>query len=278
MKLRSWRGVNRSIGSARPILRLRAGALCVLVGSRLLDVRLEAQSVVLPVIRVQPRCLFVPPAHSASFSVLATNPAWVQVPVSSGDWSGSTNIVMTGQDFGTMEVDYSFYNIPDTLRVYYDDVRIFDSGLVSGSGTFWINYGPGKSTTLTIVIDEGGNPSPDTLWNYQASFSIGLTYQWQKDGVQLPAGTNATYFIPSAELPDAGLYSVIVSNQFGTVTSDSALLSLEPALQLRIVLTPTNTVVLAWPAPSASFVLQQTDTVDLGNWETVPDTPVVVGS
>jgi hypothetical protein len=210
---------------------------------------------------------------------MATNPAWVQIGESSGDWNGATNIIKTGQTSGTIEIDYSFYSIPDTLHVYYDDVRIFDSGWVSNSGTFWLNYGPGTGTDVIIVMDEGGNPSTDTLWDYQASYTIPLSYQWQKDGVTVPSATNSTLVISSAHMPDTGVYAVVVSNQFGTVTSDSAVLSLEPAPQLRIVLTSTNTVVLAWPNSAASsFVLQQTDTVDSGNWMPVPDTPDIVNN
>jgi hypothetical protein len=239
---------------------------------------LEAQTVELPLINAQPQCQFVAPAEPATFSVMATNPAWVQIGESSGDWNGATNIIRTGQTSGTVEIDYNFYSLPDTLHVYYDDVKIFDSGLISNSGSFWLNYGPGNDTDLIIVMDEGGNPSMDTLWNYQASYSIALTYQWQKNGINLPAATNATFFIPSTHPPDTGVYSVVVSNQFGTVTSDSALLSFEPAPQLRIVLTPTNTVVLTWPSSASSFVLQQTDTVDSGNWLQVSDTPAVVNN
>lgn len=53
-----------------------------------------------------------------------------------------------------------------------------------------------------------------------------LNFQWQKDGQDINGATSATYTIPSFSLDDEGTYSVTVSNEMGTVTSDNANLSL----------------------------------------------------
>src|SRR5438128_2140373 len=47
---------------------------------------------------------------------------------------------------------------------------------------------------------------------------------------------------------------------------------------LRIVLTTTNTVVVAWPAPSTGFSLQQNPLLGNPSWTGVTNVPVVVGS
>ncbi len=47
---------------------------------------------------------------------------------------------------------------------------------------------------------------------------------------------------------------------------------------LRVVLTTTNTVVVAWPAPSTGFSLQQNAALVTTNWATVTNVPAVVGS
>ena len=52
------------------------------------------------------------------------------------------------------------------MTVFYQGAKIFDSTLISGSGTFNINYGPGTSTNLTIIMNEFTNPAPTTAWNY----------------------------------------------------------------------------------------------------------------
>ena len=86
-----------------------------------------------------------------------------------GNWEANTNLIDTGQNQGTLLVDYDFYTIPDALSVYYDGALIFNSGLVSGAGQFRVNFGPGTSTDLLIVMNEGNNADTNTLWTYTAS-------------------------------------------------------------------------------------------------------------
>jgi alpha-tubulin suppressor-like RCC1 family protein len=50
-----------------------------------------------------------------------------------------------------------------------------------------------------------------------AGFS--LSYQWRRDGLDIPGATNATYTLPFALINQAGNYTVVVSNIAGTVTS-----------------------------------------------------------
>ncbi len=49
------------------------------------------------------------------------------------------------------------------------------------------------------------------------------------------------------------------------------------APRLRIFLTTTNTAVVAWPAPSTGFVLQQNSVIGTVNWSNVLTSPIVVG-
>ena len=68
------------------------------------------------------------------------------------------------------------------MRIYYGGTRIFDSGLISGGGTFAVTFGPGNSTNLDIVMNEPGtNPSTNTTdqWNYSATvITEETTYVW----------------------------------------------------------------------------------------------------
>ena len=47
---------------------------------------------------------------------------------------------------------------------------------------------------------------------------------------------------------------------------------------LRIFMTGTNTAVVAWPAPSTGFVLQQNSNLVSTVWSGVTNVPIVVGS
>jgi hypothetical protein len=59
-----------------------------------------------------------------------------------------------------------------------------------------------------------------------ASGTAPLSYQWRKNGVALPVvGTVNALTLLSAQLSDAGTYSVVVTNQYGAVTSAPAVLT-----------------------------------------------------
>ncbi len=60
--------------------------------------------------------------------------------------------------------------------------------------------------------------SPATL-SVTAGGTAPLRYQWRLNGTNLPAATNAALTFFSAQLPDSGNYSVLITNIAGSVTS-----------------------------------------------------------
>ena len=71
----------------------------------------------------------------------------------------------------------------------------------------------GKSTSLSVV----------------AYGSAPMSYQWQKNDVDIDGDTSSTYRINSFAESNAGSYSCTVSNVFGTATSDAAILTTNAA-------------------------------------------------
>src|SRR5436305_930050 len=79
--------------------------------------------------------------------------------------------------------------------------------------------------------------------------------------------------------PDAGHMSGGVYSIDGGFWGIIAAIQLPGAPLLRIYKTPTNAVVVAWPAPSTGFSLQQNPVVNNApGWTSVTNVPVVVGS
>ena len=77
----------------------------------------------------------------------------------------------------------------------------------------------GQTATFSVVV---GGAAP-------------LSYQWLKNGVNIPGATSASYTTPVATSPDDGsTYKVIVSNSVGAVTSNSATLTVYAAGSLPI--------------------------------------------
>jgi hypothetical protein len=65
-----------------------------------------------------------------------------------------------------------------------------------------------EASPLVLVVEPGG--------------SAPLELQWRRNGVPLPGETGTTFARPAAILADSGDYDVVVSNPFGSVTSDVA--------------------------------------------------------
>jgi Concanavalin A-like lectin/glucanases superfamily/Immunoglobulin domain/Immunoglobulin I-set domain len=68
-----------------------------------------------------------------------------------------------------------------------------------------------------------------------------LGYQWKRSGTNFPGGTTPSLNFSSAKTTDSGVYSVVVSNRYGTITSSNATLTvITPPL---ITSQPTNLTV-----------------------------------
>ena len=83
---------------------------------------------------------------------------------------------------GTLTVNYNMFLQGDDLQVYYGDtnvangtgVLIYDTGLVSGTNSFTIPFGPINGVTtniLTIVMDQGITPSGNR-WSYNGTVTV----------------------------------------------------------------------------------------------------------
>ena len=68
-----------------------------------------------------------------------------------------------------------------------------------------------------------------------ATFSVGVTgtaplsYQWQKNGINILGATNSSYTTPATALADSGAtFRCTVANAYGTATSNTAVLTVNP--------------------------------------------------
>jgi len=85
----------------------------------------------------------------------------------------------------------------------------------------------GQSATLSVTAR--GSPT--------------LTYQWQRNGTNIPSATGASYITPPTTFADNGsVFTVKVSNSVGTVTSDSAVLAIGSSPLLVPTITNVVTV------------------------------------
>ncbi len=131
------------------------------------------------------------------------------------------NRVYAPENLAILE-DFSGYKFP---------TRISEHCMTSGAVTSPVI----SSQPQNVVVSAGQS----------ARFSVtasggGLSYQWRKNGGDVPANGNAaSYSIASAQAADAGSYHVVVSNSLGSVASVAASLTVNPAA-VQISVSPAN--------------------------------------
>ena len=81
--------------------------------------------------------------------------------------------------------------------------------------------------TATFTATATGNPAP--------------TYQWKKDGVDIPTATNASYTTAATISGDNGAsFTVVATNSVSTVTSNAAILTVVTPIAPAITSQPQN--------------------------------------
>ncbi len=107
---------------------------------------------------------------------------------------------------------------PDELTTgwFLDRVAVYTCPVVAGAPTISAQPLPqltGPGSTANFSVTATSSP-PGTL-----------RYQWLRNGVPIPGATSSTLAVTNVQVTSQGYYSVIVSNDVGTATSDGALLT-----------------------------------------------------
>ncbi|HKI06636.1 MAG TPA: PA14 domain-containing protein [Thermoanaerobaculia bacterium] len=112
------------------------------------------------------------------------------------------------------------------------DLIVTDDGslyyLARGAGAVYrVRYTASQAPSITTQPADrtvaAGQPATFTVG---ASGTAPLQYQWRRNGANIAGATAASYILPSAALSDNGaVFDVVVTNNFGTATSNAATLT-----------------------------------------------------
>ena len=184
-----------------------------------------------PSITSQPQPATVTISNNASFSVTATGTALLHY-----QWYfNSTNIS------GATSSSLTISNVVQTNLGLYSVVVTNALGSATSSNAMLSMYPYIYQPFTGVITDWGQNP---TL-SVQALGTGPLSYQWFDNGVAVQNATNQTLTLTSIQFTNAGLYSVVVSDSFGSVTNAPAQVVVDPAgvsLGLYPGITVTGTV------------------------------------
>jgi len=172
-----------------------------------------------PKITTQPANQAVTTGQTATFSVVATGtpaPAY-QWRKNSANISGATS---------------PSYTTPATTSgdngAKFDVVVSNSAGTVtSAAATLTVNTPTASAPKVTTQPgSQTVNVGQAATFTVVASGSATLSYQWQKNAVNISGASSSTYITPATVAGDTGAtFDVVVSNSAGTVTSNNATLT-----------------------------------------------------
>lgn len=160
-----------------------------------------------------------------------------------------------------------------TLRL--SNVQPADSGaydvVVSNEG------GSATSNRVTLTVVTGPVPPPPSITSQPrdttatarqpASLSViatgaALSYQWFRNGIIVSGATSASLHFPNAQITDAGIYTVAVTNTNGSILSNPARLAVVSAMRLSEVTPRHNATAVCTDTPLS---LRLSEPVRLGS-------------
>lgn len=162
----------------------------------------------------------------------------------------------------TVSVFASGVGQPLDLKVAPDGTLYY---LARTSGALYaVKYSPDQlpqivQQPVSVSVPSGQSAS----FSIQASGTGTLTYQWQRNGVNIPGATGTSYALSSTALSDNGAqFRCLVTNAAGTTSSQAATLTVTSgALPVGTILTPVTAQVYA-AGDTIQFSGQGTDKED----------------
>jgi autotransporter-associated beta strand protein len=106
-----------------------------------------------------------------------------------------------------------------------------------------------NTAQLTVIVAPAISQQPASLavtTGGAAVFAVTATgvpapaYQWRKNGTPISGATDSSWTIPSAQGGDIGIYSVVVTNAAGSITSSNAALTVYSSSLIATAFAPAN--------------------------------------
>lgn len=140
------------------------------------------------------------------------------------------------------------------------------SDVVFGMGLYADVIYPLRPPVIVESPQSQSHPAGAALSLNVVATGFPLYYRWWRDGALVAAGTNATLRITNALPSLSGVYSVVVSNSLGSVTSAPAVVTIVGPRFLAPVLTPADGAFHLRFSGALGTVYELQVSEDLGAW------------
>ena len=179
-------------------------------------------SPVAPSITTQPTGQTVFAGQTATFSVIA---------------NGTSPLSYQWRKNGTSISGATFANYTTPAETTSDNGALFSvvvsnsaGNVTSNNASLTVNPDPVAPSITVQPASQTITAGQTATFSVSASGTAPLSYQWEKNGAAISGATSSTYITPAETNSDTGaLFSVVVSNSAGTATSNSAVLTVNPA-------------------------------------------------
>jgi len=170
---------------------------------------------------------------------------------------------------GTASLAYQWYFGSTPLAGATNTTLLVTNALIANQGNYKLvitnNYGAVTSSIASLTVNAApsitAQPVNQTVlagsaanFSVTASGAAPLVYQWFKGSTALTTQTNTTFTIPSTVAGDAGSYTVVITNNLGSITSS--------VVTLTVITTPVFTTqpkpLFVSPSAAASFTVAVT--------------------
>ncbi|HEV2195107.1 MAG TPA: immunoglobulin domain-containing protein [Candidatus Acidoferrum sp.] len=213
-----------------------------------------------PSITTQPASQTVTAGQTATFSVAATGTAPLAY-----QWN-KNGVVISG-------AASSSYSTPATTSSdngaqFTVVVNNTAGSVTSSAATLTVNAAAVAPSITTQPTNQTVTAGQVATFSVAASGSAPLSYQWQKNGVNIAGATSTSYTTPATTTADSGTtFRVLVNNSAGSATSSAATLTVNAAVQAPSITTqPASQTVTA--GQTASFSVTAAGTAPLGyQWQ-----------
>lgn len=195
-----------------------------------------------PTLTAQPQSQTVVAGTAASLSVTATGTGTLsyQWKKDATDLAGQTSANLSFATVGG--ADAASYTV-----VVTNTEGGASASVTSAAATLAVNQPP----VITPIMDQTVVAGTDVTFTASATSVNGsLSYQWKKDGTDLPGKTASILSFTPAASADAGSYSVLVTNTLNSTTtsatSNTAVLTVNPAPTMPVIAThPVSQTIVA---------------------------------